>query len=120
MKKLIIQIPCLNEAQTLPATLADLPKSIPGVDAIVAQVLERHGGVRMPGDLHRRTTVVDLLALECLAQRGEDVGFRCEAGHLHLEVKGRQARGLRIDVRSRQQFLHFHKQEDDAHPFPTT
>jgi len=32
--KLIIQIPCLNEAQTLPATLADLPRSIPGVDEI--------------------------------------------------------------------------------------
>jgi glycosyltransferase involved in cell wall biosynthesis len=28
VKKLIIQIPCLNEAQTLPATLADLPKAI--------------------------------------------------------------------------------------------
>ena len=27
VKKLIIQIPCLNEAATLPATLADLPRS---------------------------------------------------------------------------------------------
>jgi glycosyltransferase involved in cell wall biosynthesis len=32
--KLIIQIPCLNEAENLPATLADLPRSIPGIDAI--------------------------------------------------------------------------------------
>jgi glycosyltransferase involved in cell wall biosynthesis len=32
--KLIIQIPCLNEAETLPATLAELPASIPGVDEI--------------------------------------------------------------------------------------
>ncbi len=32
--KLIIQIPCLNEADTLPATLADLPRAIPGVDVI--------------------------------------------------------------------------------------
>jgi glycosyltransferase involved in cell wall biosynthesis len=32
--KLIIQIPCLNEAQTLPATLADLPRTVPGVDTI--------------------------------------------------------------------------------------
>ena len=40
MKKLIIQIPCLNEAQTLPATLADLPKSIPGVDAIEILVID--------------------------------------------------------------------------------
>jgi glycosyltransferase involved in cell wall biosynthesis len=40
VKKLIIQIPCLNEAQTLPATLADLPKSIPGVDAIEVLVID--------------------------------------------------------------------------------
>jgi glycosyltransferase involved in cell wall biosynthesis len=40
MKKLIIQIPCLNEAQTLPATLADLPKSISGVDAIEILVID--------------------------------------------------------------------------------
>jgi glycosyltransferase involved in cell wall biosynthesis len=32
--KLIIQIPCLNEADTLPATLRDLPPSIPGIDVI--------------------------------------------------------------------------------------
>ena len=40
MKKLIIQIPCLNEATTLPATLADLPKSVPGVDVIETLVID--------------------------------------------------------------------------------
>lgn len=40
MKKLIIQIPCLNESQTLPATLADLPKSIAGVDVIEVLVID--------------------------------------------------------------------------------
>ena len=40
MKKLIIQIPCLNEAQTLPATLADLPKVIPGIDVIEVLVID--------------------------------------------------------------------------------
>ena len=40
MKKLIIQIPCLNEAQTLPATLADLPKTIPGIDAVEVLVVD--------------------------------------------------------------------------------
>ena len=38
--KLIIQIPCLNEAQTLPATLADLPSRIDGVDAIEVLVID--------------------------------------------------------------------------------
>src|SRR5688572_23413802 len=38
--KLIIQIPCLNEAETLPATLADLPRSVPGIDAIETLVID--------------------------------------------------------------------------------
>jgi glycosyltransferase involved in cell wall biosynthesis len=38
--KLIIQIPCLNEAQTLPATLADLPRSLPGISAIEIVVVD--------------------------------------------------------------------------------
>jgi glycosyltransferase involved in cell wall biosynthesis len=32
--KLIIQIPCKNEAEHLPATLADLPRSVPGFDQV--------------------------------------------------------------------------------------
>lgn len=32
--KLIIQIPCFNEETTLPETLADLPREIPGVDCV--------------------------------------------------------------------------------------
>jgi glycosyltransferase involved in cell wall biosynthesis len=40
MTKLIIQIPCLNEASTLPATLAELPRSIPGIDAIEVLVID--------------------------------------------------------------------------------
>ena len=38
--KLIIQIPCLNEADTLPSTLADLPKSVAGVDVIEVLVID--------------------------------------------------------------------------------
>ncbi len=32
--KLIIQIPCLNEAEQLPATLSDLPRAVPGFDEV--------------------------------------------------------------------------------------
>src|SRR4051794_38690951 len=32
--KLIIQIPCLDEEQTLPITLADLPRELPGFDEV--------------------------------------------------------------------------------------
>ena len=38
--KLIIQIPCFNEAATLPATIGDLPKSIPGIDVIEYLVID--------------------------------------------------------------------------------
>ena len=40
MTKLIIQIPCLNEASTLPATLRDLPTEIQGVDTIEFLVID--------------------------------------------------------------------------------
>src|SRR5512144_1571260 len=32
--KLIIQIPCLNEEETLPVTLRDLPKEVDGFDTV--------------------------------------------------------------------------------------
>jgi glycosyltransferase involved in cell wall biosynthesis len=38
--KLIIQIPCLNEEETLPATIADLPGRIEGVDEIELLVID--------------------------------------------------------------------------------
>ena len=40
MTKLIIQIPCLNEAQTLPVTLSDLPSRIDGVDCIEVLIVD--------------------------------------------------------------------------------
>src|ERR1700752_3540890 len=40
MTKLIIQIPRLNEAATLPATLADLPRTLPGIDVIEYLVID--------------------------------------------------------------------------------
>lgn len=38
--KLVIQIPCLNEAETLPRVVDDLPKAIPGVDEIAVLVID--------------------------------------------------------------------------------
>ena len=32
--KLLIQIPCLNEEQSLPITLRDLPREVPGFDTV--------------------------------------------------------------------------------------
>src|ERR1700712_3178985 len=38
--KLIIQIPCLNEEATLPATLADLPREVPGFDSVEVLIID--------------------------------------------------------------------------------
>lgn len=40
MTKLIIQIPCLNEAESLPDTLASLPRQIAGIDQIEVLVID--------------------------------------------------------------------------------
>src|SRR4051794_25061371 len=38
--KLIIQIPCFNEAEQLPETLADLPREVPGIDRVEWLVID--------------------------------------------------------------------------------
>jgi glycosyltransferase involved in cell wall biosynthesis len=38
--KLIIQIPCLNERETLPATIADLPRTVDGIDEIEVLIID--------------------------------------------------------------------------------
>jgi len=40
MTKLIIQIPCYNESETLAETIADIPRSISGIDEIVVLVVD--------------------------------------------------------------------------------
>lgn len=38
--KLVIQIPCLNEEEHLPRTIADLPRQIPGIDQIEILIID--------------------------------------------------------------------------------
>ena len=40
MTKLIIQIPCFNEATTLPATVAALPRALPGIDEVEVLIVD--------------------------------------------------------------------------------
>jgi len=38
--KLIVQIPCLNEEETLPATLVDIPRQIDGIDKVEILIID--------------------------------------------------------------------------------
>ena len=37
---LVVQVPCLNEEETLPAVLSSIPEQIPGIDEIVVLVID--------------------------------------------------------------------------------
>jgi glycosyltransferase involved in cell wall biosynthesis len=83
---LIVQIPCYNEEQGLPATLADIPSNIPGVDLIetlivddgssdntveVARRLAVDHVVRLPG--HRGLAVAFQAGLDACLRLGADL-----------------------------------------------
>src|SRR5262249_22736549 len=75
--KLVIQIPCLNEEATLPVTLADLPRAIPGIDRIELLVIDdgstdRTRDVALANGVHR---VLRFPARRGLA-RAFDAGLR--------------------------------------------
>jgi glycosyltransferase involved in cell wall biosynthesis len=90
--KLIIQIPCLNEAETLAIALADLPRSVEGFDTVewliiddgstddTAGVALRHGVdhvVRHPAN--RGLAVGFMTGIEACLERGADVIVNTDA-----------------------------------------
>lgn len=92
MKKLIIQIPCFNEEAALPATLAALPRAVPGVDAVEWLVVDdgsadrtvevaRAGGVDHLVELgaHRGLARAFMEGLEACLRAGADVIVNLDA-----------------------------------------
>lgn len=60
--KLIIQIPAYDEAQTLPATVRDLPKTVPGFDSVEVLVID-DGSSDGTADAARQLGVHHVLSL---------------------------------------------------------
>jgi len=90
--KLIIQIPCLNERDQLGATVADLPRSVPGIDSIevlviddgstdgtaaVAEELGVHHIVRFPRN--RGLAAAHMAGLDACLRLGADVVVNTDA-----------------------------------------
>lgn len=92
MTKLIVQIPCFNEEQALPAALADLPRSVEGFDVVEWLVIDdgstdstaavaREAGVDHVVSLPRNQGLANafVTGLDACLQRGADVIVNTDA-----------------------------------------
>ncbi|WP_420641657.1 glycosyltransferase family 2 protein [Candidatus Leptofilum sp.] len=66
--KLIIQIPCYNEAESLPQTVSDLPTHVPGIDCIETLVID-------DGSTDGTADVAHSLGIDHVVQHRQNMGL---------------------------------------------
>ena len=71
--KLIIQIPCFNEEETIPAVIRDLPREVPGFDAVEFLVID-------DGSTDRTAQVAADLGVHHVLQLGSNRGLAAAFG----------------------------------------
>jgi glycosyltransferase involved in cell wall biosynthesis len=92
-RTLVIQVPCHNEEEILPRVLADLPKSVPGVDRIIALVIDdgstdgtvavakAHGALVLSLPVQRGLARAFIAGLDRAVQLGADVVVNTDGDH---------------------------------------
>ena len=66
--KLIVQIPCFNEELTLPQTVADIPRQIPGIDTIELLIID-------DGSTDRTLEVARGLGIHHIVRNHQNIGL---------------------------------------------
>jgi glycosyltransferase involved in cell wall biosynthesis len=66
--KVIVQIPCLNEEQTLPLVMASMPKKIPGVDVLEYLIID-------DGSTDRTVEVAQELGVHHIVRHSRNMGL---------------------------------------------
>ncbi len=66
--KLIVQIPCYNEEETLPQTLADIPKQIAGIDTVEILIID-------DGSTDQTVAVAEQLGVDYIVRNKNNIGL---------------------------------------------
>lgn len=66
--KLIVQVPCYDEEKTLPATLRDIPRAVPGVDSVEILVID-------DGSTDRTVEVAKDMGVDHIVRNKKNIGL---------------------------------------------
>jgi glycosyltransferase involved in cell wall biosynthesis len=94
--KLIIQIPCYNEEKTLPVTVRDLPRKIPGIDCVEFLIVD-------DGSSDRTAEVARGLGVHHIVKLGKHLGLGA-AFRAGLEACLRQGADLIVNTDADNQY----------------